>query len=143
MSLCCRAGGRRRGQPDRHAARSIAFEDSADLPAQPPALGGRPGPGGLELQVIEQLHPHRVGAVQPVKASDRREVGGFGCGRLVEGLDGLGPVSELVPGFLFWLVGGGWVDRLRRKPIILVADLGRALLIVTVPLAAFLGWLGL
>src|SRR5918992_6262274 len=52
-------------------------------------------------------------------------------------------IAELLPGFLFGLVAGAWVDRLRRKPIMIATDLGRALLIVTIPLAAFLGWLGL
>jgi MFS family permease len=52
-------------------------------------------------------------------------------------------VAELLPGFLFGLVAGAWVDRLARKPIMIVTDLSRALLIVTIPLAAFLGWLGL
>ncbi len=52
-------------------------------------------------------------------------------------------VAELLPGFLFGLVAGAWVDRLRRKPIMIATDLGRALLIATIPLAAFLGWLGL
>jgi MFS family permease len=52
-------------------------------------------------------------------------------------------VAELLPGFLFGLVAGAWVDRLSRKPIMIATDLGRALLIVTIPVAAFLGWLGL
>ena len=52
-------------------------------------------------------------------------------------------VAELLPGFVFGLVAGAWVDRLRRKPIMIATDLGRALLIATIPVAAFLGWLGL
>src|ERR671917_2449328 len=52
-------------------------------------------------------------------------------------------VAELLPGFLFSLIAGAWVDRLRRKPIMIATDVGRALLILTIPLAAFLGWLGL
>jgi MFS family permease len=52
-------------------------------------------------------------------------------------------IAQLLPGFLLGLVAGAWVDRLRRKPIMIATDVGRALLIVTVPLAAFLGWLGL
>jgi MFS family permease len=52
-------------------------------------------------------------------------------------------VAELLPGFLFGLVAGAWVDRLPRKQIMIATDLGRALLIVTIPLAAFFGWLGL
>jgi MFS family permease len=52
-------------------------------------------------------------------------------------------VAELLPGFLFGLVAGAWVDRLSRKPIMVATDLIRALLVATIPLAAFLGWLGL
>jgi MFS family permease len=52
-------------------------------------------------------------------------------------------VAELLPGFLFGLVAGAWVDRLPRKPIMIATDLGRALLIATIPLTAFFGWLGL
>src|SRR5215212_8284703 len=52
-------------------------------------------------------------------------------------------IAELLPGFLFGLVAGAWVDRLRRKPIMIATDLGRALLIVTIPIAAFLSCLGL
>jgi MFS family permease len=52
-------------------------------------------------------------------------------------------VAELLPGFVFGLIAGAWVDRLRRKPIMIATDLGRALLIATIPVAAFLSWLGL
>jgi hypothetical protein len=51
-------------------------------------------------------------------------------------------IAELLPGFLFGLVAGAWVDRLRRRPVMIATDLGRALLILTIPLAALLGWLG-
>jgi len=37
---------------------------------------------------------------------------------------------------LISLPAGAWVDRLRRKPIMLVADIGRALIIAVVPIAA-------
>src|SRR5512133_2672970 len=45
------------------------------------------------------------------------------------------------PVLLFSLVAGVWVDRLRRRPILIAADLGRALILATIPLAAVLGWL--
>jgi MFS family permease len=41
------------------------------------------------------------------------------------------------------LVAGAWVDRLRRRPIMIGADLGRAILLGTIPIAAALGVLGL
>jgi MFS family permease len=46
---------------------------------------------------------------------------------------------RLVPGFAVGLVAGVWVDRLRRRPIMIIADFGRALALASVPLAAVLG----
>jgi MFS family permease len=45
--------------------------------------------------------------------------------------------ADLVPGFLLGLVAGVWVDRLRRRPVMITADLGRALLLGSIPLVAF------
>src|SRR5260370_1870634 len=39
---------------------------------------------------------------------------------------------------LFGLFAGAWADRLRRRPILIAADLGRALVVGSVPLAAAL-----
>ena len=50
---------------------------------------------------------------------------------------------ELVAGLVVGLVAGAWVDRLRRRPIMIVADLGRAVLLGSIPLAALVGVLGL
>ena len=47
--------------------------------------------------------------------------------------------ADLVPGFLIGLVAGVWVDRLRRRPVMIAADLGRALLLGSIPLVAFTG----
>ncbi len=44
---------------------------------------------------------------------------------------------SFVPHVLFGLVAGVWVDRMRRKPIMIIADLGRAILLASIPLAAF------
>jgi len=46
-----------------------------------------------------------------------------------------------LPVLLFSLFAGVWVDRLRRRPVMIVADLCRALLLLTIPLAAVMGWL--
>jgi Na+/melibiose symporter-like transporter len=40
-------------------------------------------------------------------------------------------------------VAGAWVDRLRRRPVMIWSDLGRAALLALIPLAAFGGWLSL
>jgi MFS family permease len=50
---------------------------------------------------------------------------------------------ELVAALLVGFVAGAWVDRLRRRPILVWADLGRAALLGTIPLAALGGWLTL
>ena len=40
------------------------------------------------------------------------------------------------PGLIVGLVAGAWVDRLRRRPVLVWADLGRAVLLATIPIAA-------
>ncbi len=45
---------------------------------------------------------------------------------------------ELAPALLIGLVAGAWADRVRRRPILIAADIGRALLLGVVPLAAYL-----
>jgi MFS family permease len=44
--------------------------------------------------------------------------------------------SASAPVLLFSLFAGLWVDRLRRKPVMILSDLGRALLLASIPLAA-------
>ena len=55
----------------------------------------------------------------------------------------LGVLAALstVPVLLIALIAGVWVDRLRRRPMLIAADLGRALLLATIPAAALLGQL--
>jgi MFS family permease len=47
-------------------------------------------------------------------------------------------VVEMLPFLLVGLVAGVWVDRLRRRPILVAADLGRAVILATIPLAYLL-----
>jgi Na+/melibiose symporter-like transporter len=47
------------------------------------------------------------------------------------------------PFLLMALAAGVWVDRLRRRPIMIAADVGRAVLLITVPAAAALGQLSM
>ena len=42
---------------------------------------------------------------------------------------------QFLPFLLFTLPAGVWVDRLPRKPILVIADVGRAVLLATVPVA--------
>jgi MFS family permease len=42
---------------------------------------------------------------------------------------------ELVAALIFGLVAGAWVDRLRRRPVLIWADLGRAVLLASIPVA--------
>ena len=44
-------------------------------------------------------------------------------------------VIEFLPFILFAIPAGVWVDRLRRKPILVLGDLSRAALLVTIPIA--------
>jgi MFS family permease len=63
---------------------------------------------------------------------------------------GAGPIEvgilravELGAALVVGLVAGAWVDRLRRRPVLIWSDLGRAAILATVPLAAIGGWLTL
>src|SRR5947209_8470920 len=49
-------------------------------------------------------------------------------------LNGTGAAAVL----LFGLFAGAWVDRLRRRPLMIAADLGRAALLTSIPVAAWL-----
>jgi MFS family permease len=48
-----------------------------------------------------------------------------------------------LPFLLLGLPSGAWIDRTRRRPVLMAADLGRAALLVSLPLAAVLGILRL
>ncbi|MFT4039656.1 MAG: MFS transporter [Thermomicrobiales bacterium] len=50
----------------------------------------------------------------------------------------LGAVGAL-PHLLFGFIAGAWVDRLRRRPILIAADLARFLLLLSVAVVAFRG----
>lgn len=50
-------------------------------------------------------------------------------------------VASSLPVLLIGLPAGAWCDRLRSRPVLVTADLGRALLLGTVPLAYALGHL--
>ncbi len=52
---------------------------------------------------------------------------------------GLLVAAGWLPYLLFALFAGAWSDRLPRKPILIVTDLARAAILVTIPLAAFAG----
>ncbi len=55
----------------------------------------------------------------------------------------MGVISALgsLPVLIMSLPAGVWVDRLRRRPLLIAADLARALLLLTIPLAGFAGML--
>jgi MFS family permease len=52
-------------------------------------------------------------------------------------------VVRFLPWILFTLPAGVWVDRVRRRPILIGADLARALLLASIPIAFMGGWLTL
>jgi MFS family permease len=49
--------------------------------------------------------------------------------------------AQYGPGLIVGLFAGVWVDRLRRRPVMIVVDIGRAALLAMIPLAAALGHL--
>ena len=51
--------------------------------------------------------------------------------------------AELIAGLTLGLFAGAWIDRRRRRPVMIGADLGRAALLGSIPIAALGGFLGL
>src|SRR6266508_2737876 len=51
---------------------------------------------------------------------------------------GLLSTAEFAPFVLVGLPAGVWVDRLRRRPVLIAGDLGRALDLASIPLAYWL-----
>lgn len=56
---------------------------------------------------------------------------------------GLLAAAGSLPVFLVGLIAGVWADRVRRRPLMIAADVGRALLLATVPIAYLFGVLSL
>jgi MFS family permease len=56
---------------------------------------------------------------------------------------GLLVAVETIPFLLIGLPAGVWVDRMRRRPILVIADIARGLLLASIPVAAFFGVLTL
>lgn len=52
---------------------------------------------------------------------------------------GLLTVAGGVPTLLFGLFAGVWVDRHRRRPLMIAADLGRGMLLLSIPIAVLVG----
>jgi MFS family permease len=48
---------------------------------------------------------------------------------------------QIVPALLAGLFAGAWVDRLQRRPLLIGADIGRTLVLASLPLSALLGML--
>ncbi len=51
--------------------------------------------------------------------------------------------AQYGPGLIVGLFAGVWVDRLRRRPVMIVVDIGRAIVLAIIPLAAAFGWLNI
>jgi MFS family permease len=56
---------------------------------------------------------------------------------------GLLATVEFLPFILFGLPAGAWVDRLRRRPILIIGDVGRALSLASIPIVYEIGHLTL
>lgn len=111
-----------------------------DLPGPARPLGWRTGPrlDGLwrnhdfvrfwAAERVSQLGSQVIALALPRGAALTLAATPFDVGLLAA----VGTAPSLVVG----LFAGAWVDRLRRRPILIVADLARAALLLTIPLAA-------
>ena len=84
-------------------------------------------------QTISQFGDEITGLALPLLAVDFLHAGPAEFGVL--------GVVRFLPWILFTLPAGVWVDRMRRRPILIGADIARALLLATLPLGFLMGWL--
>lgn len=56
---------------------------------------------------------------------------------------GLLTAAGLIPYLAIGLFVGVWVDRLRKRPLLIAADIGRAICLVAIPILVWLDWLSL
>jgi MFS family permease len=78
-------------------------------------------------ETISQFGSQITGLALPLVAVITLDVSAFEVSALF--------VIEMAPFLLISLPAGVWVDRLPRRPILVIADVGRALALVTVPIA--------
>ena len=82
---------------------------------------------------------------QPVRRRDhaaRRAAAGHpDPRRRARSRSGILGVVRFLPWILFTLPAGVWVDRMRRRPILIGADIARAVLLASIPIAFLGGWL--
>jgi hypothetical protein len=86
-------------------------------------------------KTLSALGSHVTGAAIPITAV-------FVLGASPGQMAALVFASQL-PDLLFGLLAGVWVDRVRRRHLMMGADLGRAALLLTIPIGAMTGWLSL
>ncbi len=84
-------------------------------------------------QTISQFGDEITGLALPLVAILTLEATPFQIGLL--------GTFQFLPFILLTIPAGVWVDRMRRKPILISADIGRALLLTSIPVAFVGGWL--
>src|SRR3990170_1103466 len=85
-------------------------------------------------QTISQFGDEITLLAIPVLAYD------LGADALAFGILG---VVRFLPWIFFTLPAGVWVDRMRRRPILIGADIARAAVLASIPIAFLGGWLTL
>ena len=86
-------------------------------------------------QTISQLGDEVTQLAIPLVAALTLEVSPFEFGLLA--------VLQFLPFILLTIPAGVWVDRIRRRPILIGANVGRAVLLASIPVAFLAGWLTL
>jgi len=84
-------------------------------------------------QTISQVGDEVTQLAIPLVAAYTLEASAFEFGLLA--------VLQFLPFILLTIPAGVWVDRMRRRPIMIVANVGRAVLLTSIPLAFMTGWL--
>lgn len=123
------------GLPDPEGYEALA--GMAEETAEPPSpIWRQPDFAWLwAAHSISELGTHISALALPLIAATALAASAFEVGLLA--------ALGWLPFLLVGLVAGVWADRMRRRPILVAADLGRAGLFLLIPLASALGVLGM
>ncbi|RWZ59625.1 MFS transporter [Labedella populi] len=87
----------------------------------------------LAGQTTSQFGTQIAGVAVPLLAVITLEASPFEVGML--------GAASTIAFALIGLPAGAWLDRMRRRPVLVASDLARAVLLATIPAAAWFGWL--
>ncbi len=115
------------------SGRGFTFHERHDMSARTPLRRSRDFRLLLAGQTTSQLGAQISGVAIPLLAVTTLDASPLEVGLL--------GAASTIPFAVIGLPAGAWLDRMRRRPVLIASDIARALFLASIPVAAWLGWL--